>query len=103
MSSRFRFLHVSLTKPEKVTVDRLAETFNGARDWARYSQGNWIVYTNRSVDYWRDRIHGIPGMENQNIFVCEFDQNNSSGYLPQWLWEWLNKERPDQFLGEDNF
>jgi hypothetical protein len=37
-------------------------------------------------------------MEDESIFVCEFELGKASGFLPQPLWDWLRKKTPSHLL-----
>jgi hypothetical protein len=95
-----RFIHVGFvfSGPEK-PIDALGRTFAKALDWMRYSTECWILYSTTDTDTWRDRIRRTPGvLESDAFFVCDFD--NYSGYMHDWVWEWLRKDRSsDKRLG----
>jgi hypothetical protein len=93
MNSNKHFLNVSFSKPKSVEEAALEKVFDGAFDWVRYSRTAWILYTALEPEKWRDRVRKVPGMEEANIFVCKFIPEESSGYLPQWAWDWLYKKR----------
>jgi hypothetical protein len=88
-----RFLHVSFTAYPEMPLDKLEKVFSKAADWARYASNCWIIYTALDADTWRDRVHAISEFENGYVFVIEMDPTLSTGYLPQWMWDWLSKDR----------
>lgn len=88
-----RFLHVSYTPSPSIDISVFEKLFGKAADWARYASNCWIIYTGIGADVWRDRIRKVSGMENANILIIELDPGPSAGYLPEWMWEWLNKPR----------
>ncbi len=88
-----RFLHVGFSVPATVDANTLKRVFDKAAYWMKYTKNCWILYTGLETDTWRDRIRAIPGMEGANIFLCEFDPREASGYLPEWMWDDLYKDR----------
>jgi hypothetical protein len=63
-------------------------------DWLRYDERCWILYTTTEINVWRDRIRKVPGVNtSDSFFLCEF-AGKYSGYMHEWVWDWLNKDRP---------
>ena len=87
-----RFLHISFSKPWNVPPKQLEPIFSNAQSWIRYTSNCWIVLTAESCNAWAERIRNAPGLENANVFVCEFI--DYSGFLPDWCWQWMADHAP---------
>jgi hypothetical protein len=89
----YRFIHVGFHFNGDAPIEALKVTFNSAKDWARYDKSCWILYTSTGLETWRDRIRNTPGVQpNDSFFLSEFEANYS-GYMHDWVWEWLKKDR----------
>ncbi len=90
------FLHLAIRfeDSEAPKRDRIEEVLNRAKDWYRYANNCWIIYTTRSADTWYKRISEIPGMKNHtSFFIAELNLGNRAGWLSSRVWKWLDKER----------
>lgn len=91
----FRFVHVgfNFTKSSP-PVSELEQLFNKAKDWMRYSECCWILYTHLRLETWRDRIRRCKGIaDSDSFFLCVVHPNEYTGYLQEDTWEWIHKER----------
>lgn len=86
------FLHIGFNWVGAPKIDELESVFNLAVDWVRYAPDCWIVWTSSSPQKWYARLkpHLEPG---DNVFICELRIENRSGWLPKWVWKWINKDR----------
>jgi hypothetical protein len=82
---------VSTVDPEKRAL--IEQELNRAADWLRYLPGNWLIYTSQPAKVWYQRLSQLPGMEARNMFICEVDLNNRSGFLRTSAWDWIRKDR----------
>lgn len=93
-AGRGYFLHIgfSFRGTPITTVEKLKPAFDNALDWVNYGSNCWIVYTNSSPQVWFDRLK--PLIHNDDyVFICEIDTKNRRGWLPQLVWDWLDKKR----------
>jgi hypothetical protein len=74
-----------------VQISQIEDVFNKAAYWMRYATNCWVLYTTLDLGTWRDRVRAIPGMEKESVFVIEFDPDEASGWLPEWMWKEFNK------------
>jgi len=90
MSPSKKLLHISFHFYDRPKIDELEKTFDTAFDWLRYTSNCWIVYTARSPQDWylllKPHLH-----PNDHILIYKIDPNVRYGYMPKWVWEWLNK------------
>jgi hypothetical protein len=86
-----KFLHVTVSG--EFDAKKLEEAvFDKALDWVRYAPNCWILWTSRDPDDWFIMLrHNIQRM--QSFFVVEINLENRRGWLPKWIWEWINKKR----------
>lgn len=88
------FLHVGITfagTPKVRELEPWIQTL--CNDWIRYSANNWIIWTSKSP---REVAESMRLMLDPNdlILVVRIDTHDSSGFLPQWIWDWINRPRP---------
>src|SRR5262249_51779192 len=91
-SKQFRWIHVSFSPPSEMNTDPFEKVFNKAKDWFRYSNNCWFVYTALDSEVWRDRVRKLPGMGDQDIFLYEVDPVLGDGYLTEWMWTKLHSK-----------
>ena len=87
-----RFVHISFNFNGATKIDELLPAFNHALDWVRYAPNCWIVWTSSSTEKWSARLK--PHLtDKDHMFIVPIELRESSGWLPQWVWDWLTKER----------
>jgi hypothetical protein len=91
-----RFVHVGFNTSGEIPIARLEKLFSTSVDWIRYGSHCWILYTRVELDTWRDRIRATPGVKD-GFLLLEVDVTARSGYLPKSAWDWLQKDRPEEF------
>ena len=89
-----QLLHVSFNINGSISADTLKEKFNLGLDWIHYFSNCWIVKTNSNADKWYERLKPLLG-PNDHIFICKIDLSEDQGWLPQWVWDWINKNKND--------
>lgn len=74
-------------------IDELIPTFNKALEWCRYAPNCWVVWTTSPPDDWYARLK--PHLADyDHLFISALDlRNGYTGFLPQWAWDWLAKDR----------
>jgi hypothetical protein len=61
-------------------------------DWVRYGAGAWIIWSDKSGQQIYDAIRfGITA--DQQVLVVKVDLSDMQGWLPKWIWDWLNYPR----------
>lgn len=88
------FLHVGLTfagTPRVRDLEPLIQTL--CNDWVRYSANNWIIWSNRTPVDVADALRAYLD-EQDLILVVRLDTHGVAGFLPQWIWDWINRPRP---------
>lgn len=94
MIGKFKYLNVSFESATSPKFDDLRSLFDaGADDWIRYSPTCWMLYTKKSADDWFDKIEPLLSKKD-TVFVCALDFTDKQGWLPQWVWDWMNTKRP---------
>jgi hypothetical protein len=88
-----RFLHIGigiiLPDPSPLEAVIASESF----DWLRYAGNCYIAWSSSDCETICRKILRIPGLESANLFIGALDTNEGFGFLPQWCWEWLNRDR----------
>ena len=93
-----KFLHIGIHfEARQPQIAELVPVFNKALDWVRYAANNWIVLTSSEPDVWYQRLKPVLH-DNDSIFICEIattvdGQVISTGFLPQFIWEWFRKHK----------
>lgn len=87
-----KFLHIAFNWTSGLKVEELTPEFNKAKDWVRYAPNCWIVWTTSDMETWYARVR--PYMKNEDyVFICEINLKNRQGWLPKFIWDWINKPR----------
>jgi hypothetical protein len=62
-----------------------------ALDWLRFNALSYILWTPSECEIIVRKTRRVPGMQNFFVFATELNFNASFGFLPPWVWDWLNK------------
>jgi hypothetical protein len=64
-----------------------------SEDWIRYAENCWIIYTQHTAEELLKKLK--PHLSDKDhILILEIVRDQQlSGWLPQWIWEWLYKSR----------
>jgi len=88
-----KYLHVTLNFRASVPSAQLLDsTFNIADDWVKYAPNCWILWTSRPSSDWFYFLKPLLGPDDQMLIVG-LDMAERNGWLPQWIWEWIDKKR----------
>jgi hypothetical protein len=90
-----RFLHVSFNFPRQSKVEELEPIFDKARDWVRYAPNCWIIWTSVSPRQWLGRLRPVL-RSGEHVLICRVDLQERAGWLPGWVWEWIDRSRADR-------
>ena len=89
-----KFVHVAFNfEGTDPPIKELEGLFSAALDWVRYGNESWILYTTTELDTWRDRIRATKAVPGEVSFLLVEFGDYYSGYLHDWIWEWLHKSR----------
>lgn len=91
-----RFYHVGLTLPAgldtRVDLQWLPRVCD---DWMRYASQCWVLWSGLSAQDIAHEIRQFYG-ENEHFIVFPIDALTApQGWAPQWVWEWINRSRPN--------
>jgi hypothetical protein len=89
-----KFFHISFVFKDEPIIEGLEPTFSKAKDWVRYSDTCWIVYTTSDAQRWYNRLKPNIGARD-NVLVVRIDPLERQGRMPKFVWEWFRKERPE--------
>ena len=84
--------HVAIGYAGKVVDFTEIQKLFGSAGWARYAPNCWIVRTNESAETLVDRIRKKVSQED-SIFICEVNLQNTSGYLQKEIWDWIKSNK----------
>ena len=89
-----KFLHIYIDRMPNVTRDQVEEKMNLAKDWFRYHDKVYIIYTTSDVDKWHARLGDLVKPDG-SLFICRLDITDRNGWMKKNFWEWLKKPRED--------
>jgi hypothetical protein len=90
-----KFLHISFNfEGRAAPYGAIEKTINTATDWVRYTPNCYILYTTASVQKWYERLRKNLH-EDDSIFIVEIVISNRQGWMPKYVWTWINKDRND--------
>ncbi len=87
-----KFVHISFNFDGVTKIEESLPAFNLALDWARYAPNCWIVWTTSSAEKWCTRLKPYL-TDNDHMLIATLDLQDYNGWLPQWVWDWITKER----------
>ncbi|HOV12866.1 MAG TPA: hypothetical protein PK771_01165 [Spirochaetota bacterium] len=64
---------------------------NLAIDWIKIMPNVFIIESVSDKDKWLNRLK--QSLNENEFFLAEIDINNNTGYLPKWIWEWINTKK----------
>ena len=99
-----RFIHISIGYSRLNPSPQILEPTMAALsdDWARYNFNCWILWTNKSSIVCMQAIKELLAPEDQ-LLIHKMDLSEIPiGLLPQWLWDWINRQR-NPFSGAIEF
>ena len=90
-----RFFHVGFSFPNHPKVKELEAAFSASGDWLRYSTHCWVVWTNRSAQDVFTTVKPYLS-EGDQFLIAEINMNERNGWLPAWMWKWMNERQQFQ-------
>jgi hypothetical protein len=91
------YYHVGFTLPAEVPAQAVQDAIEQkCIDWLRYATNCYVVWTNVEAATLAGSILSVPGMSHTYFFIIKLDMSDGFGWLPQWIWEWLNRDRTTQ-------
>lgn len=73
----------------EVEATTIQDALTGQAGWARYSKNCWFVATDCGAKELADRVRAVCS-GTDSIFVTEFHEENSYGFLSAEIWKWLS-------------
>jgi hypothetical protein len=86
-----RFLHVAFKFYAQPKAAELEPVFNKARDWVRYAPNCWILWTSLSAKTWYERVKSSLD-DGDNVLICQVMFDDRGGFLPKWIWKWIDEK-----------
>ena len=92
-----RFVHIAFNDAKGVDLAAVQQAIElESKDWLRYAYNCYISWTDAPLAQLAGRLLAIPGMSDNSFFIVSLAVQDSFGWLPQWAWDWLRKDRTDQ-------
>lgn len=86
-------LHVGFSFTGAPKIVELVPVLDNALDWIRYSDTNWVVWTNSTAVLWYSRLKPHLG-PNELVLIIQISPVGAYGLLPKPVWDWLNRDKP---------
>jgi hypothetical protein len=88
-----KYLHVTLLfSGPRPPENMLVAAFSLADDWLKYANDCWIIWTARPASDWFYIFKNILG-PNDMMLIVGLDMQERNGWMPQWIWEWIDRKR----------
>ncbi len=87
------FFHIGVNcYARAVPYDKIQPHIDQAKDWVRYSNNSWFIWTNESAEFWYRRLR--PQLHpDDSIIVVEVIVTNAFGWMQQMAVDWLTRDR----------
>lgn len=86
------FLHIGIFYYGPSRTKDLQEFFNtNAVDWIRYADNCWIVYSDKTPQWWTEYLNPRLGTGDQFVIV-QIYPSTYWGMHQDWVWKWFQKE-----------
>lgn len=91
-----KFYHISFNfEGRNPPTEAIRKVLNKATDWVTYAPNCWMIYSKQPMaETWYTRLRKVVH-EDDSLFVCELDISNRQGWLPQNVWDWIDKDRTE--------
>ena len=89
-----RFLHVGINFLGEPKFSALEPVINSiADDWIRYGGNCWILWTSKTPEQCSNVLRAH--LTGDQFLVLPIDRTDQAqGWMPQWIWDWINRSRP---------
>jgi len=92
-----QFVHIGFNQLHRVDLAAVQQAIElESKDWMRYSENCYIVWTDVPLAQIAGRLLTIPGMNDNSFFVAGLNMEDTFGWLPAWAWEWMWRDRSTQ-------
>jgi len=93
-----KFLHIGINFAGASKTNELEPAIlQICDDWLRYSANNWIIWTSRSANDCAIHLRAFLS-PNDQFYIAKLDLSEHQGWMPKWIWDWINKPRVEQAL-----
>lgn len=87
-------------KRQPITPEEIEDALGDVKDWLRFNQYGYIVYTALSASDIRDRLRSKLGEKNANVLVVKADKSIWAAYADETSRNWMRTDRDDDLDGE---
>ena len=89
-----RFLHASFTWAAALDNDAIEAVMGSESfDWVRYASNSYLLWSSSDCEKICRKLLRVPGMNAAFMLVCAVEMHDGFGSLPQWVWDWIRKDR----------
>ena len=89
-----KYFHIGFYFSDHPLGKELEPTFTRCSDdWIRYCENCWVIYTKYTPEELLRELKQYLGEKDQLLILEIKNDQQISGWLPQWIWNWLYKTR----------
>jgi hypothetical protein len=89
-----KFYHIYITPNVGASIESIKTQMDLSPDWFKYGRNNWIIYSGTSIKKLMLRFKPLVEPNGQ-LFICELNISNRTGFMPKDFWEWVRKKRDE--------
>lgn len=85
------FYILTVSSNEYFDSDKLKVKLDLSIDWVKVMPNVFLLESTSEPDKWYDRLK--PILSDNKFFLIEVDIKRKTGWLPQWVWDWLKNKK----------
>jgi hypothetical protein len=90
------FYHLYIKASDLDPTDAaLVKKLDLAKDWIRYGDCCWLLYTTSDAAKWNTRLADFVKERNGHFFIIRVDISKRQGWMPKRVWTWLREKRDE--------
>lgn len=62
-----------------------------AKDWFRFSDKCWVVYTTSDAAKWYKRLSKVVKSRDGRLLIFKLDPSDRQGWITEAFWEWMRE------------
>ena len=83
------FYILTINPRDEYSTKNLKTKLNQALDWVQIMPNTFIIKSTSDKEKWYSRLK--PVLEDNTFFLVEIQLENRTGWLPNWIWDWIVK------------
>jgi hypothetical protein len=91
----YQFVHLWIRPKADVAVEQIEKKLNDAKDWYRYAEGTYVIFTALSTPEWERRLGSLVVPEG-SFLLAPLDLSRRMGWMPKSLIAWVDSNMARQ-------